>query len=117
TFDIEGTDHTFKAFTTRPDTIFGATYAVLAPEHALVDDITTAEQRAAVDAYIEEVKRKTDLERTDLADEKTGVFTGAYAINPASGKKMPTWIAEYVLASYGTGSIMEIVRASCRDKF
>ena len=115
TFEIEGADKTFKAFTTRPDTIFGATYAVLAPEHKLVAEITTAEQKDAVEAYLNEVKLKSDLERTDLADEKTGVFTGAYAINPASGEKMPIWIADYVLVSYGTGAIMAVPAHDERD--
>src|SRR5699024_8075871 len=108
TFKIDGTNKALQAFTTRPDTIFGATYAVLAPEHKFVDEITITEQKDAVDAYKQEVKLKSDLERTDLADEKTGVFTGAYAINPASGEKMPIWIADYVLASYGTGAIMAV---------
>lgn len=115
TFEIDGTDKTFKAFTTRPDTIFGATYAVLAPEHKLVKEITTEAQKAAVEAYLNEVKLKSDLERTDLADEKTGVFTGAYAINPASGEKMPIWIADYVLVSYGTGAIMAVPAHDDRD--
>ena len=115
TFEIEGTDLSFEAFTTRPDTIFGATYAVLAPEHKLVKQITTDEQQEAVANYLNEVKMKSDLERTDLADEKTGVFTGAYAINPASGEKMPIWIADYVLASYGTGAIMAVPAHDDRD--
>jgi leucyl-tRNA synthetase len=115
TFQIDGHDETFTVFTTRPDTLFGATYAVLAPEHALVEKITTAEQKAAVDAYLEQVKRKSDLERTDLAKEKTGVFTGAYAINPANGEKMPIWIADYVLVSYGTGAIMAVPAHDERD--
>ncbi|BAQ11807.1 leucyl-tRNA synthetase [Bacillus sp. OxB-1] len=115
TFEIDGTDLSFEAFTTRPDTIFGATYAVLAPEHKLVEQITTAGQQAAVEAYLEKVKSKSDLERTDLAKEKTGVFTGAYAINPASGEKMPIWIADYVLASYGTGAIMAVPAHDERD--
>ncbi|MEK3933826.1 leucine--tRNA ligase [Sporosarcina sp. FSL W7-1349] len=115
TFEIDGTDLSFEAFTTRPDTIFGATYAVLAPEHKLVEQITTAEQQAAVEAYLEKVKSKSDLERTDLAKEKTGVFTGAYAINPASGEKMPIWIADYVLATYGTGAIMAVPAHDERD--
>jgi leucyl-tRNA synthetase len=102
-------------FTTRPDTLFGATYAVLAPEHSFVDKITTAEQRAAVDAYLDKVKTKSDLERTDLAKEKTGVFTGAYAINPVNGEKMPIWIADYVLVSYGTGAIMAVPAHDERD--
>lgn len=115
TFKVDGTEHSFRAFTTRPDTIFGATYAVLAPEHALVKDITTAEQREAVEKYIESVKLKSDLERTDLAKSKTGVFTGAYAINPVNGEKMPIWIADYVLASYGTGAIMAVPAHDERD--
>ncbi|ASV68606.1 leucine--tRNA ligase [Cytobacillus sp. FSL W7-1323] len=115
TFHIEGDKGTFEVFTTRPDTLFGATYAVLAPEHKLVDVITTEEQRNAVETYIEKVKTKSDLERTDLAKEKTGVFTGAYAINPANGEKMPIWIADYVLASYGTGAIMAVPAHDERD--
>jgi len=115
TFEVEGTDYSFEAFTTRPDTIFGATYAVLAPEHKLVAKITTAEQKEAVAAYLDEVKLKSDLERTDLADEKTGVFTGCYAINPASGEKMPIWIADYVLVSYGSGAIMAVPAHDERD--
>ena len=115
TFEIDGTDQTFEAFTTRPDTIFGATYAVLAPEHKLVEQITTPEQREAVQAYVESIKSKSDLERTELSKEKTGVFTGAYAINPASGEKMPIWIADYVLATYGTGAIMAVPAHDERD--
>ncbi|MGB3260517.1 leucine--tRNA ligase [Paenisporosarcina sp.] len=115
TFKVDATEHSFRAFTTRPDTIFGATYAVLAPEHALVKDITTAEQREAVEKYIESVKLKSDLERTDLAKSKTGVFTGAYALNPVNGEKMPIWIADYVLASYGTGAIMAVPAHDERD--
>ncbi|SIT85545.1 leucine--tRNA ligase [Edaphobacillus lindanitolerans] len=115
TFPIDGTEKSFDAFTTRPDTIFGATYAVLAPEHKLVSEITTPEQQAAVDAYLDKVKTKSDLERTDLAKEKTGVFTGAYAVNPVSGEKMPVWIADYVLASYGTGAIMAVPAHDERD--
>ncbi|MEH7484095.1 leucine--tRNA ligase [Neobacillus drentensis] len=115
TFSIEGHEETFTVFTTRPDTLFGATYAVLAPEHAFVDKITTSAQRAAVEAYLDKVKTKSDLERTDLAKEKTGVFTGAYAINPANGEKMPIWIADYVLVSYGTGAIMAVPAHDERD--
>ncbi|WP_059171456.1 leucine--tRNA ligase [Bacillus sp. FJAT-27445] len=115
TFNIKGHDGTFTVFTTRPDTLFGATYAVLAPEHALVEKITTAEQKEAVEAYLEKIKSKSDLERTDLAKEKTGVFTGAYAINPANGEEMPIWIADYVLASYGTGAIMAVPGHDERD--
>lgn len=115
TFNIEGHDGTFTVFTTRPDTLYGATYAVLAPEHALVDKITTDGQQEAVQSYIDKVKSKSDLERTDLAKEKTGVFTGAYAINPANGEKMPIWIADYVLVSYGTGAIMAVPAHDERD--
>lgn len=115
TFSIDGTDENFTVFTTRPDTLFGATYCVLAPEHKLVEQITTAEQRQAVEAYLEKVKMKSDLERTDLAKEKTGVFTGAYAVNPINGKKMPIWIADYVLATYGTGAIMAVPAHDERD--
>ncbi|KAB7666799.1 leucine--tRNA ligase [Bacillus sp. B1-b2] len=115
TFQIENHEDTFTVFTTRPDTLFGATYAVLAPEHTLVDKITTADQKSAVEAYLEKIKSKSDLERTDLAKEKTGVFTGAYAINPSNGEKMPIWIADYVLVSYGTGSIMAVPAHDERD--
>ena len=115
TFKVEGSDHSFKAFTTRPDTIFGATYAVLAPEHPLVAELTSEDNRQDVETYIESVKLKSDLERTDLAKFKTGVFTGAYAINPVSGEKMPIWIADYVLATYGTGAIMAVPAHDDRD--
>ncbi|MEQ6354430.1 leucine--tRNA ligase [Lysinibacillus sp. M3] len=115
TFNIDGTDENFTVFTTRPDTLFGATYCVIAPEHKLVDQITSAEQRQAVEAYLDKVKLKSDLERTDLAKEKTGVFTGAYAINPINGKKMPIWVADYVLVSYGTGAIMAVPAHDERD--
>ncbi|NHM33115.1 leucine--tRNA ligase [Neobacillus terrae] len=115
TFAIDGHDESFTVFTTRPDTLFGATYAVLAPEHSLVDKITTSSQREAVDEYLQKVKMKSDLERTDLAKEKTGVFTGAYAINPANDEKMPIWIADYVLVSYGTGAIMAVPGHDERD--
>ena len=102
-------------FTTRPDTLFGATYMVLAPEHELVDKITTVAQRAAVDAYRNEVAQKSDLERTNLAKEKTGVFTGGFAINPVNDQKVPIWIADYVLSSYGTGAIMAVPAHDERD--
>ncbi|OXS73949.1 leucine--tRNA ligase [Domibacillus enclensis] len=115
TFGIDGHDETFTVFTTRPDTLFGATYAVLAPEHPFVEKITTAEQKEAVAAYIDQVKSKSDLERTDLAKDKTGVFTGAYAINPVNGEKMPIWIADYVLITYGTGAIMAVPAHDERD--
>ncbi|MGE6755693.1 leucine--tRNA ligase [Rossellomorea sp. NPDC071047] len=114
-FSIDGHDKSFDVFTTRPDTIFGATYAVLAPEHPFVATITTDEQRSKVDEYIDKIKSKSDLERTDLAKEKTGVFTGAYAINPANGNKMPIWIADYVLMSYGSGAIMAVPAHDERD--
>ncbi|WAA11769.1 leucine--tRNA ligase [Fervidibacillus halotolerans] len=115
TFTIEGLKDTFVVFTTRPDTLFGATYCVLAPEHPLVEKITTDEQKEKVKAYIEQIQSKSDLERTDLAKEKTGVFTGSYAINPANGEKMPIWIADYVLMSYGTGAIMAVPAHDERD--
>ncbi|EMA6344691.1 leucine--tRNA ligase [Bacillus cytotoxicus] len=114
-FNIDGTDKKFTIFTTRPDTLFGATYCVLAPEHALVAEITTEDQKEAVEAYIDVVKSKSDLERTELAKEKTGVFTGAYAINPVNGEKLPIWIADYVLASYGTGAVMAVPAHDERD--
>jgi len=121
----EGANVTFKVadredlkievYTTRPDTLFGATYMVLAPEHELVDAITMHEYRGAVDAYREQAAKKSDLERTDLAKDKTGCFTGAYAINPVNGKKIPVWIADYVLASYGFGAIMAVPAHDTRD--
>lgn len=114
-FNIDGTDEKFTVFTTRPDTLFGASYCVLAPEHALVADITTADQKEAVEAYINSVKMKSDLERTELAKEKTGVFTGAYAVNPVNGEKLPIWIADYVLATYGTGAVMAVPAHDERD--
>jgi leucyl-tRNA synthetase len=115
TFAIDGHDDSFTVFTTRPDTLFGATYAVLAPEHPYVDKITTEQQRNAVESYLEQIKSKSDLERTDLAKDKTGVFTGAYAVNPVNGEKMPIWIADYVLMSYGTGAIMAVPAHDERD--
>lgn len=114
-FTVDGTDKTFTVFTTRPDTLFGATYTVLAPEHPLVKEITTEEQKEAVEAYLDQIKSKSDLERTDLAKEKTGVFTGAYAVNPANGERLPIWIADYVLMSYGTGAIMAVPAHDERD--
>lgn len=115
TFKVAGTDKTFTVFTTRPDTLFGATYTVLAPELDLVKEITTLEQMQAVEDYIAQAAKKSDLNRTDLAKEKTGVFTGAYAINPVNGKEIPIWIADYVLASYGTGAIMAVPAHDERD--
>ncbi|MVO99491.1 leucine--tRNA ligase [Paenibacillus lutrae] len=116
TFGIEGHDaDKLTVFTTRPDTLFGATYCVLAPEHELVSRITTSVQEAEVKAYQEKASHKSDLERTDLAKEKSGVFTGAYAINPVNGEKLPIWIADYVLAGYGTGAIMAVPGHDVRD--
>ncbi|EGO6560514.1 leucine--tRNA ligase [Enterococcus faecalis] len=115
TFKVAGTEESFTVFTTRPDTLFGATYTVLAPELELVKKITTPEQTAAVEAYIEETSKKSDLNRTDLAKEKTGVFTGAYAINPVNGQEIPIWIGDYVLVSYGTGAIMAVPAHDERD--
>lgn len=115
TFTIAYSDKEFQVFTTRPDTLFGATYAVLSPEHPFVKEITTEEQQEAVEAYITEVKNKTEIERTDVSKEKTGVFTGAYAINPANDKPVPIWISDYVLMSYGTGAIMAVPAHDERD--
>lgn len=114
-FKIKGHEESFSVFTTRVDTLFGASYAVLAPEHALVDVITTPEQMGAVADYKRQASLKSDLARTDLAKEKTGAFTGAYAINPANGKEIPIWIADYVLASYGTGAVMAVPAHDARD--
>ncbi|MCH1713372.1 MULTISPECIES: leucine--tRNA ligase [Lactococcus] len=114
-FKVEGTDEEFTVFTTRPETLFGSTFAVLAPEHPLVEKITTAEQADAVEDYKHQASLKSDLARTDLAKDKTGVWTGAYAINPVSGKKMPIWIADYVLASYGHGAVMAVPGHDERD--
>jgi len=111
---IDG-EGTIEVFTTRPDTLFGATYMVLAPEHPLVDTLTTAGQRKAVDEYIGQARLKSDLERTDLAKDKTGVFTGGYAINPVNDEKIPVWISDYILISYGTGAIMAVPAHDQRD--
>ncbi|MDO4670511.1 MAG: leucine--tRNA ligase [Aerococcus sp.] len=115
TFQVADSTLSFQIFTTRLDTLYGATFCVLAPEHDLVKQITTPEQKASVEAYIDEAAHKSDLERTDLDKNKTGVFTGAYAINPLSGEKMPIWIADYVLASYGFGAIMACPAHDERD--
>ncbi|MCD8914843.1 leucine--tRNA ligase [Staphylococcus simulans] len=115
TFDIEINDGKIDVFTTRPDTIYGATFAVLSPEHELVDQITTEDHKAEVENYKKEASMKSDLERTDLAKDKTGVFTGAYAINPLSGEKLPIWIADYVLSTYGTGAVMAVPAHDERD--
>ncbi len=114
-FQVNGFDEKLRVYTTRPDTIFGATYMVLAPEHHLVDIITEEGQQQAVQAYKEEASRKSDLDRQELSKDKTGVFTGAYAINPATGKQIPIWIADYVLVSYGTGAIMAVPGQDERD--
>jgi len=108
-------DLSFEIYTTRPDTLFGVTYMVLSPEHPLVDKLTTPEQKQAVASYIEAAARKSDLERTDLAKGKTGVFSGAYAVNPVNDQKIPIWIADYVLISYGTGAIMAVPAHDERD--
>ena len=112
---VEHHPHAIKVYTTRPDTLFGATYMVLAPEHPLVEHITTPEHRAAVDQYVEAARRRSDLARTAESKEKTGVFTGAYAVNPASAERIPIWIADYVLMGYGTGAIMAVPGGDTRD--
>ena len=114
-FKVQGTDHSFTVFTTRCDTLFGATYCVLAPEHELVSKIVTEEQKEAVNAYVEYAKSKSDFDRTELNKEKTGVFTGAYAMNPVTNLPVPIWIADYVLSSYGTGAIMAVPAHDERD--
>ena len=114
-FKVDQHDLEFTVFTTRSDTLFGATYCVLAPEHPFVSHITTAEQKADVEAYIQACATKSDLQRTELNKEKTGVFTGAYALNPANQQLVPIWIADYVLASYGTGAIMAVPAHDERD--
>ncbi|AST83986.1 leucine--tRNA ligase [Latilactobacillus sakei] len=114
-FSVENHDANIDVFTTRADTMFGVSYIVMAPEHKLVADITTPEQKAAVDAYLKEIEHKSDLERTDLAKDKTGAFTGAYAINPVNGERLPIWISDYVLASYGTGAVMAVPAHDPRD--
>ena len=114
-FKIKDSDLKFTVFTTRCDTLFGATYCVMAPEHKLVDVITTDEQRDSINEYKEACKLKNDMERTELNKDKTGVFTGAYAINPVNGKEIPIWISDYVLVSYGTGAIMAVPAHDTRD--
>lgn len=115
TFKVHQSDCSFDVFTTRPDTLYGATYAVLAPEHPLVLDITSGDELETVKAYIEQTKQKTDMDRGDLNKDKSGVFTGTFAINPINGKKVPIWIADYVLASYGTGAVMAVPAHDERD--
>jgi leucyl-tRNA synthetase len=114
-FGVEGTDATIDVFTTRPDTLFGTTYMVLAPEHDLVDEITTDEQREEVETYVEAALQKSERKRKEQEGEKTGVFTGGYAINPVNGERIPVWVADYVLASYGTGAIMAVPAHDERD--
>jgi leucyl-tRNA synthetase len=114
-FRVDGFDETIRVFTTRPDTLFGATYMVMAPEHPLVDKISSEEKKEAIQKYRQEAARKSDLDRTDLAKEKTGEFIGAYAINPVNGQKIPIWISDYVLISYGTGAIMAVPAHDERD--
>ncbi|MCH8568084.1 MAG: leucine--tRNA ligase [Balneolales bacterium] len=114
-FDLENKKDQISVFTTRPDTLFGATYMVLAPEHPLVEKITVPAQQTVVSAYVETAKKKSDLDRTDLNKHKTGVFTGSYAINPANGARIPVWIADYVLISYGSGAIMAVPGHDERD--
>ena len=114
-FKVSDTDYSFIVFTTRADTLFGATYCVLSPEHELVDKITTPECKDEVDKYKEECSRKSEMERTELNKEKTGVFTGSYAVNPVNNKKIPIWIADYVLSTYGTGAIMAVPAHDERD--
>ena len=114
-FDVDGHDEKIEVFTTRPDTLFGASYIVLAPDHDLVDKIVTDDKKDAIEAYRKEVSTKSDLERTDLNKDKSGVFTGAYGINPINGKQVPIWIGDYVLSSYGTGAIMAVPAHDDRD--
>jgi leucyl-tRNA synthetase len=114
-FSLEEGDEKLEVYTTRCDTLFGATYMVIAPEHPLVEQLTKPAQKAAVEEYLKKTAEKSDLERTDLAKDKTGVFSGSYAINPVSGKKIPIWIADYVLISYGTGAIMAVPAHDSRD--
>ncbi len=114
-FEVENSDKKFKVFTTRCDTLFGATYCVLAPEHELVDSIVTAGQKDQVETYKLEASKQSEIERTNTTKEKTGVFTGSYAINPVNGKRIPIWISDYVLVSYGTGAIMAVPAHDDRD--
>lgn len=114
-FTVDGYDDTIRVFTTRPDTLFGATFMVLAPEHDLVAKVTAVDQKASVEAYIHQTRSKSDVERQETNREKTGVFTGAYAVNPINGEKLPIWIADYVLTGYGTGAIMAVPAHDERD--
>lgn len=114
-FSDDPGEDVLRVYTTRPDTLFGATYMVIAPEHSFVEKLTTPQQKEAVDAYVKQASLKSDLDRTDLAKDKSGVFTGSYAINPVNGEKVPVWIADYVLISYGTGAIMAVPAHDLRD--
>ena len=114
-FSDDPGEDVLRVYTTRPDTLFGATYMVIAPEHSFVEKLTTPEQKEAVDAYVKQASLKSDLDRTDLAKDKSGVFTGSYAINPVNGEQVPIWIADYVLISYGTGAIMAVPAHDERD--
>ncbi|MFT5327861.1 MAG: leucyl-tRNA synthetase, partial [Planctomycetaceae bacterium] len=114
-FSDDPGEDVLRVYTTRPDTLFGATYMVIAPEHSFVEKLTTPEQKEAVDAYVRQASLKSDLDRTDLAKDKSGVFTGTYAVNPVNGEKVPVWIADYVLISYGTGAIMAVPAHDERD--
>jgi leucyl-tRNA synthetase len=117
-FEVQGgaaAGQTIQVFTTRPDTLFGVTYVVLAPEHPLVLQLVTDAQRSAVTAYLDNASRKSDLERTELAKEKTGVWTGAYARNPATGEDVAVWVGDYVLGGYGSGAVMAVPAHDARD--
>src|SRR5690606_37016775 len=114
-FVVEGRDELITVFTTRPDTLFGATFVVLAPEHKLAKTITASDTKKSVEAYIAGAVKKSEIERTNDTKEKTGVFTGSYAINPANGEKVPIWVADYVLGGYGTGAIMAVPAHDERD--
>ena len=114
-FAVDGSKEKIAVYTTRPDTLFGATYLVLAPEHPLVAPLTSPSQKAAVEKYVRESSAKSDLERTELAKKKTGVFIGAAVVNPVNGEKIPVWVADYVLASYGTGAVMAVPAHDERD--
>ena len=114
-FNVFGTEHKFTVFTTRCDTLYGATYCVLSPEHELIEKITSEEQKEAIKAYVDEASKKSELERTSLNKEKTGCFTGSYAVNPVNGKNIPIYISDYVLSTYGTGAIMAVPAHDTRD--
>jgi leucyl-tRNA synthetase len=114
-FQIDGINKNLRVYTTRPDTLFGATYMVISPEHELAGEIITTDKKEEAEKYIRAAALKSDLDRTDLAKEKTGVFTGRYAINPVNLQKIPIWIADYVLLGYGTGAIMAVPAHDSRD--